>query len=352
MLTLGQPLAPDAAQLAALTEEIAANARWSNSGPLAERLETRLREHSGWPHIAVTSSGTAALTAALLALDLPRGAEVITTPLSFRATPLAIEAAGLVPVFASVDPITLCLEPEAVRDAIGPNTAALLPVHLFGVAADPALDAVAADAGIPVVYDAAHAFGLASVVGRGTATAYSLHATKLLHTGEGGFVASTDPSVADRVRTVRNFGIDGGHDAGSGVNAKLPELSAALGLAQWDLLPAEIAARQRVRDAYTAAIHAGSRVTEFAPGHERALVMEVVRCDPHDQADIVKQLADRGILARTFAALCAPGQRYASTALHGADAAEMVRHSASAIALPLHGRVRDEHLAVVAEVLA
>ncbi|NQX10249.1 DegT/DnrJ/EryC1/StrS family aminotransferase [Microbacteriaceae bacterium VKM Ac-2855] len=350
--TLGQPVPPDRSIFDELVDGVWERARWSNGGPLASALERRLEQVTGWEHIAVTASGTSALTAALLALDLPRGGEVITTPLTFRATTLAIESAGLVPVFADVDRSTLNLDPAAVEKAIGDRTVAILPVHLFGVAVEPALDVLAASHSLPVVYDAAHAYGLPDVIGRGVLTAYSLHATKLLHTGEGGFVATESALLDDRVRHAVNFGIDGGSDTHAGINGKLPEIAAALGLATLPRIGAEVAAREAIRAAYASAIASSGRMRPHAPGHERALVMEVVRCDPRDQQRIIRELADRDVIARTFPALCADGQRYAGSRVVGGDAREVAELARTAIALPIHGRMPRIHIDAVAEVLS
>lgn len=351
-VTLGQPLAPDRAVLDGLLDQIAAASRWSNDGPVVRLLETTLAGDLGWAQVVATASGTTALTLALLALDLPPGAEVITTPLTFAATAQAIEAAGLVPVFAGVDAGTLTLDPAAVRSAIGPRTGAVLPVHLFGVAADPALDALGAEMGLPVVYDAAHAYAFPAIAGRGAATAYSLHATKLLHTGEGGLVATDDAGLGARARTARNFGLRDGDVVRAGTNGKLPELSAALGLAIRPRLGEEIAGRQRLRLAYARALAAGSHCRPHAPGHARALVMEAVRCAPSDQHRLLDDLADRGAIGRRFPALSDPGQRYDSVRLVGAAAADMALLARSVVALPLHGRVTEADAAAICEVLA
>ncbi|NQX29476.1 DegT/DnrJ/EryC1/StrS family aminotransferase [Microbacteriaceae bacterium VKM Ac-2854] len=350
--TLGQPLAPDGDLFAELAAGVWQRARWSNGGPLVAALERRLEEAGGWRHVVASASGTSALTAALLALDLPRGGEVVTTPLTFRATTLAIESAGLVPVFAAVEFDTLNLARDAVSAAITERTVAILPVHLFGVAVDPALDALAEAHGLPVVYDAAHAYGLDEIVGRGAATAYSLHATKLLHTGEGGFVATHDDELDARVRHTINFGIDGGSDPHAGINGKLPELSAAVGLATLPRLAAEVQARQALRAAYTRAAESGSRVRVHAPERARALVMDVLRCDPDDQERILQELAARDVYARTFPALCADGQRYADAPIAGGDARSTAQFARTAIALPFHGRVQQAHVDAISEVLS
>jgi len=350
-VTLGQPLVPDPSVLARLSEEIAASGRWTNGGPVVERLETYLAEMLGWPQVSAAGSGTAALTLALLALDLPLGSEVVTTPLTFPATTAAIEAAGLRPVFAAVDPETLNLAPAAVEQAIGPRTSAVLPVHLFGIAVDREIDRIAAEHGLPVVYDAAHAFGFAPIAHRGTFAAYSLHATKLLHTGEGGLVATTDTERIEAVRRARNFGLaEDGRAVVRGINGKLPEMSAALGLAVAPRVDDEVQARERLRDAYSAAVAASDRVSPHAPGAPRGLVMEVVRCGVGELPTLEQDLRDNGIVSRSFPALCAPGSRFEAVPIVGGTARDVIRLASTVLALPFHGRVRAADVEKVAQV--
>lgn len=347
--TLGLPLRPDLDLLALLLTQVIEADRWTNSGALAQRLEHEVATLISSPNAILTSSGTSALTVALMALGLPAGGEVITTPLTFAATAQAIEGAGLVPRFAAVDPVTLTLDPLAVRKAITPNTVAILPVHLFGVAVDPEVDAIAHAHGLPVVYDAAHAFGFASIAGRGAASAYSLHATKLLHTGEGGVIATNDAGIADAARRARNFGLTAEGVAGHGTNAKLPEMSAVLGLAVLPHLRAEVQARMELRGAYTEIVSHSSRVAPHAPGVDRALVMEVVRCAFDDQHDLLRELAAIGVTGRVFPTLTSGDSRWAGQRVVGAsDGLDEIARTV--IALPFHGRVEQKHVDAIERV--
>lgn len=348
MITLGQPVAPDLAILHQLIGAITASGRWTNGGATVRELEHVLSQDLGSACALTTASGTTALTLALLACDLPRGGEVITSPLTFPATVHAIEAAGLVPVFAGVDPVTLNLAADAACLAIGPRTVAILPVHLFGIAADPEFDDIAAAAGLAIVYDAAHAYGLPGISARGSAAAYSLHATKLMHTGEGGLVTTSDPEFAERLSLARNFGLVGDRALTPGTNGKLSELSAALGLAVHAGLAREIQSRRATRDAYQGVVEASERVRPHAPGCPRALVMEAIRCDPDDQEQLLADLAQRGIAGRRFPALTAENQRYSRVPLIGGERADLDRVAASVLAIPLHGRVTQQAIDAVA----
>lgn len=354
-VTFGAPMPPDPARLAALTAE-ALSAGWlTNGGTLHMQLEQALAaREAGGDAVSLTSSGTMALMLALRLGRLPPGAEVITTPLTFAATAQAIAWNGLQPVFADVEPDTLTLCPRAVEAAITPRTAAILPVHFLGVPCDVhAMAAIAQRRGLWLVHDAAHAFGVA-MDGRpighfGDASAFSLHATKLLHTGEGGFVVTRRERAQD-LRRMRNFGLEGGLPTGPGLNGKMSEFHAAVGLALWPDLAAEIAARRNLRRAYDAAL-AGIphlRLNGTRTGASESLVYYAVRLAPALRERLYLALASGGILARNhFPLLCGPGTHWAGAEIVVADggpalAPELGREI---LCLPLHGRVTDADVA-------
>jgi perosamine synthetase len=229
-----------------------------DGGSPVSRLESRWSERCGTSWCIGTSNGTTALTAALAGLGVGPGDEVIVPALSFIATGLAPVHQMAVPVFVDVDPVTFTMDPTAVRAAIGPRTAALLPVHLHGHPADmPALMELASARGLAVVEDAAQAHG-ASHHGRpvgswGDAGAFSLQVTKNLPTcGEGGLLVGDDPQLQSRIRMVRQFGevIEPGQDRDYisyvlGWNHKLSAVQAAFTLSQLDRFDAYEQARQR-----------------------------------------------------------------------------------------------------------
>ncbi len=229
----------------------------TNHGPLGLRLEKELAEFLGVRHVLLVANGTLALQIGLRALG--RTGDVVTTPFSYVATVSSIAWEGFRPVFVDVDPDTLCLDPVLLERAVTPATAAVLPVHVYGNVCDvERIGAVARRAGVPVLYDAAHAFGCRwggrSVAARGDLSALSFHATKLFHTVEGGAIATDRDDLADRVRLLRNFG----HTApeafgGVGINAKMSEVHAAMGLLP--RVPGLIESRRRVVAAYDEAFH-------------------------------------------------------------------------------------------------
>jgi dTDP-4-amino-4,6-dideoxygalactose transaminase len=222
----------------------------TNHGPLVERFEQAVAEALDVPFVASMSHGTSALMVAFRALELE--GEVITTPFSFPATAHALHFLGLTPVFVDVEPETLTLDPARIEAAITPRTSAIVPVHTYGVPCDAdAIDAVARAHDLRVVYDAAPAFGVechcGSVLSHGDLSVLSFHATKVMHTLEGGAVISHDPDMHARLRRLSNFGYapDGAlHEVG--INAKMNELQAALGLLQLERVDQAIEARGRL----------------------------------------------------------------------------------------------------------
>ena len=204
-------------------------------GPEVAAFEAEFAALSGARHAIAVASGTDALRLALMALGIKPGDEVITVAMTFAATALAIEAVGAKPVFVDVDPATRCIDPDALAAAIGPATAAIIPVHLHGHPASmPAIGAIAARHGLAVIEDCAQAHG-ARLDGRpvgtfGQAAAFSFYPTKNLGAlGDAGAVVTDDPALAARLARLRHYGFDA-HDRciETGTNARLDELQAAI----------------------------------------------------------------------------------------------------------------------------
>ena len=219
-------------------------ARWySNFGPLLSEMEERLAARFGeGARIVTTVNATQALTLTLQAMDLPKGALCAVPAWTFVATAHAVIQAGLVPWFVDVDPETWMLDAEAVTAAIkrapGP-VSAVVPVAAFGAMPDlKAWKDFQESTGVRVVIDAAAAFDAANDAE--LPLVVSLHATKVLGMGEGGFLATRDQALADRVRQLTTFGFDGSRESlCAATNAKLSEYSAAVGLAALDAWPAD-----------------------------------------------------------------------------------------------------------------
>lgn len=217
-------------------------------GPILRRFEQAIAEHLGVKHAVAVSSCTSGMMLVHKALN-PDGGEVVLPSFTFMATASAAVWAGLRPVFADVDRETNNLDPAAAEAAITPRTVAIVAVHQFGNPADiEGLQRVADRHGLKLIFDAAHGFGAryqGEPVGKqGDAQIFSLSPTKLLITGEGGIVATNDDTLAERIRMGREYGNDGNYDSAfAGLNARMPEFNALLGLHSLQRL--EEAARHR-----------------------------------------------------------------------------------------------------------
>jgi dTDP-4-amino-4,6-dideoxygalactose transaminase len=238
-----RPFLPELDELQKLLDEIWQNRWLTNTGPIHQRFQQALVDHFQLPHVSLYANGTLALEIALQALDLPPGSEVVTSPFTFVATAHAIARMGFVPVFADVEPAFGTLDPVAVENAISPNTSAILPVHVYGYPCrTEAFDRLAGEHNLRLIYDAAHAFGVTlgdrSIAAAGDVSMFSLHATKLMHSVEGGLLVCHDPEVHRRAESLRNFGLDDAGDIPAvGTNAKMSELHAAVGLLALQNLP-------------------------------------------------------------------------------------------------------------------
>jgi dTDP-4-amino-4,6-dideoxygalactose transaminase len=206
----------------------------TNNGPIHRELEETLRRRFAVPHLKLMSNGTLAIQLAIRALGVK--GKVITTPFSYVATTSALLWEGCEPVFVDIDPRTCCIDPSLIEAAITPDTTAILATHVYGIPCDvEAIDAIAKRHGLKVIYDAAHAFDVEykgkSILAYGDASTLSFHATKLFHTVEGGATILHDAEADHRLRLLRSFGHIGDEHFSLGMNAKMSEVHAAMGMA-------------------------------------------------------------------------------------------------------------------------
>ena len=261
------PELPKLAAIAPYLERIDANHWYSNFGPLVRELEARLaatfvQGGEPAPHVVTMSTATAGIELALRALELPPGAPVLVPALTFVATAVAVLSAGLTPIVADVDPKSWLLTPEIATEALRHEAIrAVVPVVTFGCPQDArGWDDFHERTGVPVVIDAAAGFGNQEDPGP-TCAVFSLHATKPLAAGEGGFVVTRSPEFAAALRQLSNFGINLtdptvqiGTTTMVGTNSKLSEYHAAVALASLDQWPENSARRRALFHDYSAAI--------------------------------------------------------------------------------------------------
>jgi len=207
----------------------------SNRGELVLELEEKLKEYLGIDNILIMNNGTIPLQ---IALKLLGGeGEIITTPFSYVATTAAIVWENCTPVFVDIDPEYLTIDETKIEAAITSKTTCILATHVFGNPCNvEAIDLIAKKYNLKVIYDAAHCFGVKykgkSIFEYGDVSTCSFHATKLFHTGEGGAIFCNDKSLREKIFYSHNFGHNGPHEFhGLGINGKISELQASMGLA-------------------------------------------------------------------------------------------------------------------------
>jgi dTDP-4-amino-4,6-dideoxygalactose transaminase len=206
----------------------------TNNGSVVKQLGNDLRNYLSVDNLELVANGTLALQLAIKALDLK--GEIITTPYSYVATTTAILWEGCEPVFVDIDANTFCINPDLIESAITERTCAILATHVYGYPCDVInIELIAKKHNLKVIYDAAHCFGVKlngeSLLMHGDASILSFHATKLFHTAEGGAVVCNDKEVLNRVSLMKKFGHIGEDEyLDIGINAKMSELHAAMGL--------------------------------------------------------------------------------------------------------------------------
>lgn len=249
-----KPTLPPLEEFVPYLKQIWDNKTLTNRGPFHEQLEKKLCEYLGVEHISLFTNGTIALVTALQALRIT--GEVITTPYSFVATTNSLRWNGITPVFADIDPNTLNLDPMRIEAQITPRTTAIMPVHCYGHPCDvDAIQKIADRYNLKVIYDAAHAFGVqchcGSVLNHGDLSVLSFHATKVFNTFEGGAIVCPDADTKLRIDQLKNFGyVDETTVVEPGINGKMSEFNAALGLLQLNYIDSALAHRKEIDAAY------------------------------------------------------------------------------------------------------
>lgn len=288
---------------------------WLTTGPAVERFEQAIARFTGARYAVAVSSGTAALHAAVHAVGIGPGHDVIVPAMTFAATVNAVVYQGAWPVFADVDPGTLSIDPDDVERKITPRTRAVVAVDYAGQPCDyDRLRTITDRYGLELIADACHSLG-ASYKGRrvGTLadlTAFSFHPVKHIATGEGGMIVTGDPETAARMRRFRNHGIATDHrqraEAGAwfyemqelGFNYRLSDIHCALGASQLRKLPAWLARRREIAEAYNAALKLSPYFEPLAvrPEVSHARHLYVVRvAEGMDRNEAFRAFRERGI---------------------------------------------------------
>jgi dTDP-4-amino-4,6-dideoxygalactose transaminase len=254
MITVTKPFLPPLEEFLPYLEQIWASRQLTNNGPFHRQFEQELANYLGVEYLSLFSNATLALVTALQALRIT--GEVITTPYSFVATTHALWWNNIKPVFVDIEAGHCNLDPEMIEAAITPQTTAILPVHVYG---NPCsvnrIKDIADKYNLKVIYDACHTFGVTlkdqSILKFGDLSIISFHATKVFNTFEGGAIISRDDAMKKRIDLLKNFGFAGETTViAPGINAKMNEIQAAMGLLQLKYVDENIEKRRQITQKY------------------------------------------------------------------------------------------------------
>jgi len=324
----------------------------TNQGPYVREFETALAHYMSVPGVVACNNGQSALLVMLRAAGIDEG-EVIVPSYTFSATPHAVRWCGATPVFADCDERTFCIDSVDVERRITPRTRAILAVDVYGIACDyAALDAIGKRHGLKVLYDSAPSFGT-RVGGRpvgafGDAQSFSFHATKAFATMEGGCVASRDEGLLRRAAELRNFGQSRGTDCDEpGINAKMTEVCALIGLEQLGSFGAAVRRRGEVAARYRRGLAKlpGIRLAEPPSIQEPVwLYFPVIIAKAEfglDREEVFRALAAENLHVRKYFDIPC----HHLTAYAGAKRESLPRAEAAAyhvVALPVYNDMTDE----------
>ncbi|MCI8482532.1 MAG: DegT/DnrJ/EryC1/StrS family aminotransferase [Clostridia bacterium] len=287
--------------------------KWlTNMGEKHTQLEENLKQYLGIKNITLFTNGHMALVSALHCMDFPRGGEVITTPFSFSSTTHAIVENGLNPVFCDINDKDYTIDVNKIEDLITEKTVAIVPVHVYGnICNVEKIEDIAKKYNLKVIYDAAHVFGVKykqkSIACYGDISMFSFHATKVFNTIEGGCLIYKEDKLQDKLNNYKNFGIvDQEHIIDIGINAKMNEFCAAMGICNLRHIDIEIAKREKIYNRYIErltgkkGIVLSQKQKEVTPNYAYFPVVFDKNNLGKSRDDIMKALAKHKIFSRKY----------------------------------------------------
>ncbi|WP_258006373.1 DegT/DnrJ/EryC1/StrS aminotransferase family protein [Mesotoga sp. B105.6.4] len=358
-----RPLLPPLEELCNSLQDIW-DAQWlANNGAKHKELESKLRDYLKVPQLSLFNNGTIALLVAIKALELT--GEVITTPFTFAATAHSISWMGLEPVFVDIDPVTMCIDPNRIEEAITPKTSAIMPVHVFGTPCDvKAIQEISDKYNLKVIYDAAHAFGTeingTGIGNFGDITMYSFHATKLFNSAEGGALACKSEEMKKKIDLLKNFGIKNEEEVIEvGINGKMNELQAAMGLTVLEHIEEERQKRAIIKQTYIENLKdiPGIKLMPVLPGVRSSYQYFAIRIDEEQfgrsRNDVYEELKKYNVYARKyFHPLCSNYECYKH--LPSADRNNLPianKIGNGVLSMPFYGGLTKEDVETICEIV-
>lgn len=308
-LYVTRPYLPPLEEFIPYLQKIWGSHTLTNGGPMHQQFELALGDYLGVEHISLFSNGTQALVTALQALRI--SGQVITTPYSFVATAHSLVWNGITPIFVDVASDSYNLDPACIEAAITPQTTAIMPVHCYGHPCDvDGIQRIADKYNLRVIYDAAHAFGVKDVGGsilrHGDLSVLSFHATKVFNTFEGGAIVCPSAKVKAHIDHLKNFGfVDEETVVAPGVNGKMNEFSAALGLLQLRHIDRILHSREKIHKCYIEKLSEVPNISWITPSIEfnsnySYFPILVGECYPLSRDALYQAMRAQGVFARRY----------------------------------------------------
>ena len=348
-----RPILPDLQEVTEKLREVWESGWLTNNGHQHQVLEQQLTDVLKVPYLSLFNNGTIALITACQALRV--SGEVITTPFSFPATPHVLTWNNVKPIFCDIDPVSMNIDPARIEAMITPHTSGILATHVYGTPCDvEAIQEIADRYGLKVIYDAAHAFGT-EIDGRGIgtygdATMFSFHATKLFHTAEGGALSFRDDNLKTRIDYLKNFGIKNEEEViMPGINGKMNEMQAALGLVTLRYVEEEKAKRRALLGTYRRCLAGipGVSLLQPSPNVKSSCQYFVIRIDREafgrSRDFVYDRLREYNVIARKyFSPLCSDYSCYRQLPSSNPDNLPVARRVVQEVlAMPLYGGLAE-----------
>jgi len=360
-----RPLLPNREAVYRKIDEIFDSQWLTNNGPQHKHFEKVLVDYLQVSQLSLLNNGTSALQLACQALRL--SGEVITTPFTFAATPHVLYWNNIKPVFCDIEENSWNIDPDKIESLITPSTSAILPVHVFGNPCNTeSIKKIAERYGLKVIYDASHCFGI-KINGQGIGTfgnisTFSFHATKIFNTIEGGALTCNDPTIKMRVDLAKNFGFQGEESViVPGINAKMNEFQAAVGLLVLNIIEAEMEKRKKLTRIYQERLNEIKGITFLDKIDKKVdynyynFVIRVNK-DKYGKSrdELYEELKKYNVFARKyFYPLCSEFQcykNYPSSSSENLPIAEKV--SAEVLSLPLYGNLTDGEVNKICDLIS
>ena len=345
MINFASPYSPDYNEYCEKIKDIFDSGTFTNGGKNVLELEKILNKYFD-SNVSLFCNGTIALMSAIQVLELK--GEIITPIYSFHATMNSIQLSGCTPIFCDINDYDLTIDVNKIEKLITEKTVAIMPVHVYGNICDyKKIDRLSKKYNIKIIYDAAHSFDVPKCANYGDISMFSLHATKIFHTAEGGILTANDKAIDKKIKLFRSFGIAGEELIDLiGLNGKMNELCAALGILNFKNVQKEIKSRQKSRKLYEKLLYNISNVS-IVPNVNDSVSYFVIRVE--DKRDLVyNELRKNEVLPRKyFYPLLTNKGIYVSN--NDLRVSNLV--SDEILALPLHGGLTEQNIKFICSII-